>query len=536
MFSWRRACFKRPASVAILVVLLGVPAVGLWSAPFAYADHNSMYIVCPPPISEGESDHMQVRRPGYKMISVTVFTYQGGYTADGSDYVSYERTPLVNQTDSTSLWVPVLTKEDSKTEHDETFAIGFWDGGLWHGCVITIEDDDTPQITDLEITSMPVNGVTYRTGESIDITVDLDREAEVEGTPLLSLFLGERKETTWRGARYHRGSGSKHLTFRYQVQPADRDVDGLNVGSAGVDDDGNPAYGFSGRIFAKGTDVPIDYTHPGIATSPGHRVDGRPFVQNIAVTSSLPSGQSAYRANQTIEISVYFNIEVEVEGEPRQGLQVGSDRTNWAEAHRDADYLRGSGTDILVFGYTVRPGDMDERGIKIGFGNPDNGIPRRGSVRAKGSDVQMNPYYPGTGHQEDHKVDAVAPTIRSISIKSRPGDGTAYDVGELVEVEVAFSEEVTASGDPQLKLDIGGTTRQAEPVTRTNGEGAFAGMMVFQYQVQTGDRDTDGIGIDANSLDLNGGSIGDRAGNAAGLGHESVAADPSQKVDASPGN
>ncbi len=48
-----------------------------------------------------------------------------------------------------------------------------------------------------------------------------------------------------------------------------------------------------------------------------------------------------------------------------------------------------------------------------------------------------------------------------------------------------------------------------------------------------GDVDTDGIGIGANGLKLNGGGIYDIAGNSAGLSHDTVAADSGQKVDAS---
>ena len=52
------------------------------------------------------------------------------------------------------------------------------------------------------------------------------------------------------------------------------------------------------------------------------------------------------------------------------------------------------------------------------------------------------------------------------------------------------------------------------------------------YTVQEGDCDSDGLGISANSLRLNGGAIRDPAGNASGLSHETVIADPGQRVAA----
>ena len=114
--------------------------------------------------------------------------------------------------------------------------------------------------------------------------------------------------------------------------------------------------GFSGKIFAQGTDVQVDYTHPGIGDSSRHQVDGRPVVIDPRITSAPPGGWDAYRVNQVIEASMRFNIEVEVEGGVSLGLYVGFNGDNWDAARRHARYIRGSGTDTLVFGYTVRPG------------------------------------------------------------------------------------------------------------------------------------------------------------------------------------
>lgn len=52
-----------------------------------------------------------------------------------------------------------------------------------------------------------------------------------------------------------------------------------------------------------------------------------------------------------------------MEGEVRLALYVGLVRDNWAEARREADYLKSTGTDTLVFGYTVESDDTDIRGV-----------------------------------------------------------------------------------------------------------------------------------------------------------------------------
>jgi hypothetical protein len=54
---------------------------------------------------------------------------------------------------------------------------------------------------------------------------------------------------------------------------------------------------------------------------------------------------------------------------------------------------------------------------------------------------------------------------------------------------------------------------------------------VFQYTIQAGDNDTNGISIGANVLALNSGTIRDAAGNNATLTHSAVSANTSYKVD-----
>jgi hypothetical protein len=54
---------------------------------------------------------------------------------------------------------------------------------------------------------------------------------------------------------------------------------------------------------------------------------------------------------------------------------------------------------------------------------------------------------------------------------------------------------------------------------------------VFQYTIQAGETDSDGISIEANVLALNSGTIRDAAGNNATLTHSAVSANTSYKVD-----
>ena len=530
---------SRPARLASIlmgavsiVAMLLVTNVAPVSPRLAYADHNSMYSVCPDPISEGNTGQMGIRRSGYTIKKATFFTNHLYHTADFSDYEPYHGVTIESNSSEgdTTLWAPIVTKEDSLPERDETFAMGYWDGGVWHHCVVTIADDDAPQILNVDIISEPVDRRAYRAGESIDIAVDLDSKVDVAEGSTLALFLGDGDGSTWRGAEYHSGSGNHSLVFRYTVRAEDFDSDGISVGAGAVADDRSPAYGFSGGIFAAGTDAPIDYSHPGVEGGGRQLVDGRPYVQSTRVTSSPSDGWHAYRANQVIEISFTFNTDVVVVGEVSVDLYLWGAVYNPARPSRQAGYVRGSGSDTLVFGYTVRPGDMDNLGVKLIFGSERTGFGGGGTIKAAGTDVERNPRYLGMGHLTDHKVDAVPPELSSLSITSRPADGDAYAAGETISVEVAFGEQVTPSGDLQLGLDVGGVLRQA--ALRSVPERTFVGSLVFDYTVQEGDADVDGIGIGANRLSLNGGGIHDIAGNTAGLSHDAVLADPGHKVAA----
>ena len=116
------------------------------------------------------------------------------------------------------------------------------------------------------------------------------------------------------------------------------------------------------------------------------------------------------------------------------------------------------------------------------------------------------------------------PTIESVAVTSDPGEDGGYAIGDEIQVGLTFSEAVTVTGIPQLTLDVGGRSRTAE-----YSEGSATTRLLFTYTVASGDEDTDGIAVVANSLALNGGAI--RAGSTnAVLTHAGLQSDD-HKVD-----
>ena len=117
-----------------------------------------------------------------------------------------------------------------------------------------------------------------------------------------------------------------------------------------------------------------------------------------------------------------------------------------------------------------------------------------------------------------------APTIESVAVTSDPGEDGGYAIGDEIQVGLTFSEAVTVTGTPQLTLDVGGRNRTSE-----YSEGSTTTQLLFTYTVLSGDEDTDGIAVVANSLALNGGAI--RAGSTnATLTHADLQAED-HKVD-----
>ena len=87
-----------------------------------------------------------------------------------------------------------------------------------------------------------------------------------------------------------------------------------------------------------------------------------------------------------------------------------------------------------------------------------------------------------------------------------------YKAGEVLDFTAVFNEDVTVSGGiPSLKLDIGGTVREAIYMPSSSK------YVQFSYKIQSGDHDADGIQI-IGPIQLNGASITNSASENADLG------------------
>ena len=124
------------------------------------------------------------------------------------------------------------------------------------------------------------------------------------------------------------------------------------------------------------------------------------------------------------------------------------------------------------------------------------------------------------------------PTVTGTAVTSSPAANGNYETGEVIQVTVTFSNAVTvdtASGTPRLALTIGSNTRYADYSASDSNSTA----LVFAYPVVAEDEDNDGISIDADALELNGGAIhkeGDASTDAL-LGHGALSTQSGHRVN-----
>ncbi|NRQ41595.1 DUF4347 domain-containing protein [Rheinheimera sp. YQF-2] len=105
--------------------------------------------------------------------------------------------------------------------------------------------------------------------------------------------------------------------------------------------------------------------------------------------------------------------------------------------------------------------------------------------------------------------DTTDPTISSVT--SGTANGT-YKVGDVISLQVNFSENVIVTGTPQLTLETGTTDR-----TINYSSGSGTSTLTFNYTVQAGDSTADLDYVSQGALTLNGGTIKDTATNSANL-------------------
>ncbi|WP_052659165.1 DUF4347 domain-containing protein [Pseudomonas sp. LFM046] len=364
-------------------------------------------------------------------------------------------------------------------------------GGSGSGGIQT--DTDT-----LNITVNPINPVItgigvsnpdggYKVGDVITVTISFDQTVIVDttgGVPSLLLETGLLD----RNATYVSGSGSNTLTFSYTVQAGDVSAD-LDYQSTG-------ALALNGGTIRNASSDDAIVTLPAVGGADSIAGQHDIVIDGLVpqVTSVTVPANGTYVAGQNLDFTVNLSEAVTVDttgGTPRIAITLDGGGTVFA------DYVSGSGTTALVFRLTVSSGQLDTNGISVGGAILANGGTLRDGV-GNDANTTLNNVASTTGV----RVDAVVPTVSSVTVPI----GLPYNGGDTLTFVVNASEAVFVNGTPRLALDIGGTTVFANYVA-----GSGTSTLVFQYTIQAGDNDANGIAV--TGLAANGGTLRDGAGN-----------------------
>ena len=508
----------------MLAGLIGLMAF-LQPAP-AFADESKLYLDCPTTeVREGDSvDVFLVRVTNHdhwwEYFGAYYFTDAG--TAGTDDYVpqdgsgpirwSYDSERAANRAIHT-----FETRQDALVEGNETFTVRTDEGDIAdlndpdrdNKCDITIIDDD-PNITEVAVTSSAGRDNTYGLGETIEISATFSTAVDVNGTPSLGLWVGG----TWKAANYLRGSGSDTLVFGYTVRSEDSDDNGISMDGGYQDSNGtwhnfvnHTAVTAPGSVGLDGGPVTAYRVYRGLGHQSGHKVNGSlmPVGTGMEITSE-PADGDTYRYGETIDIALTLSAAVDVEGAKNLNARVAVAGGSW----RGPIYKSGSGTNTLVFGYTVQTRDLDTDGISIESSYIQGGIRHgwggSGTVKVKGTDVVVPPNFTGLTNQSDHKLDG-RPYPKAISITSTPTSrADVYGEGEIIQVSVKFDQNVTVgndaiatagdnataiSGNGALAVLFIGAEFSERHAFYASGSGADT--LVFEYRVRGLDSDDNGV-------------------------------------------
>ena len=373
-----------------------------------------------------------------------------------------------------------------------------------------------PAVTGVSFAGSAPAGNTYRPGQTIQVEVRFSKPVTVTGSPVVDLTVGSATRAV---AFFSVSSSGTTATFDYRVQDGDEDTDGVSIAADAIRLDGGTIKGVAGV-----TDAVL--THAAVPADPSRKVGGSvqgtaPVVSRLFFSSSPASGDT-YQFGEAIRVTVVFDRPVTVTGSPQVGLTIGN-------ATGPAVFSSSSRSDIssLSFEYLVQAADRDTDGISIAANAL---VLAGGTIQAAAGAEDANLAHVAVAADVNRKVDgsvASAPAVTSVALYSAPADGATYELGETIRVAVEFDRPVTVTGSPQVALTVGTDTRQATYRT------SYSRSLYFDYPVQASDLDNDGIGIGANAIGLNRGTIKSAAEDATDADLTHVAVGVAHRVDGS---
>lgn len=306
----------------------------------------------------------------------------------------------------------------------------------------------------------------YKKGDTLDFCIRFSEKVWLRnGSPSLTLTIGTRS----RPAIYVSGSGSDSLLLRYLIQPGDSDADGIRTTSS-------LNMGNSLLTDAAGNTANSSFTN----TLP----QGSILVDAVLPTVTLvdPPIPNTYLTGDTLHFRISFSKKVWVDTSPAIPfieLTLGS-RT------RPATYLSGSGSNSLIFQYSIQRGESDTNGIKLANSIIDSVFSLHDSI---GNPV--NPVLRNIGNLDSVFINPVKTNISGFQFPEE----RIYTAGDSLWFVVNYTDTAwinPATTLPYLSLSTISGSRKALYV-----KGSGTNQLFFAYRVQSGDADKKGIVLPA---------------------------------------
>lgn len=334
-----------------------------------------------------------------------------------------------------------------------------------------------------KFTLLTPSSQTFGSGETVTLTIHFPFDIIVNtdgGSPRLSVDIG--------GSTYYANYVSRptprSLNFSYQIANGDNDTDGIDL-------NGLELNGSTLTFNNNGTITNCDTSTLGPQNLTGIKVDTTSPVISAFALMTIPG---YYHVGEELLFSMTFSEPVNVSGAPKFTMNISTGGVV------DVDYSSGSGTNTLLFTYTIQSTHADENGYNSFISPIDlNG----GSIVDPAGNIAVLDFSSFSASVMSYSAtvpfNGRIPFLVGVSL---PESGT-YLVNQELSFILEFDRSINVSGTPYLPITIGAHTRQA-----SYHSGSGSRFLTFKYTTVPGDVDTDGISV-GNSLVQNGGNISD---------------------------
>jgi hypothetical protein len=290
---------------------------------------------------------------------------------------------------------------------------------------------DTTAPTVTSVVATPANG-DLDAGNTVTLIVTFSENVTVTGAPYLSLNDGGK-------ANYTSGSGTNALTFIYMVASGqntpDLAVTGAALNDGTIEDGAGNKAVFSGAVGSLTGTLQIDTTPPKIlsiaASGPG-----------------ITDGTGDLGPGSTVTLTVTFSEAVNVnttDGTPSMALNDGGTAT----------YTSGSGSDALVFTYTVGALGSGQNTSDLVLAANNAFALNGATITDEAGNAAVLTAANGHNLPGTLQIDTTAPTVTNVVSSPASGDVTT---GHTVRITMDMSEKVNVTGSPVLLFNDGSQT------------------------------------------------------------------------------